>query len=126
MAPAKDPAVRLRHMLEHIDGIVGATRHRADGDILANYLIRRAIERAVEIISEAAKSLPAELRESEPEVPWREIIGIGNLLRHEYYRIKDADMLDILRVHLPRLRPAVVRMLNQIEGRGAGETTAHS
>ena len=114
MAPARDPAVRLRHMLEHIDGIVGATQDKSDDDILSNYLTRRAIERAVEIISEAAKSLPTELRDSASDVPWREIIGIGNLLRHEYYRIKDSDMLDILRVHLPRLRPAVVRMLDRL------------
>ncbi len=43
-------------------------------------------------------------------MPWKDIIGIGNLLRHEYYRIDDTTMLSILRVHLPGLLPAIDRM----------------
>ena len=71
----------------------------------------RAVERAVQIISEAAKELPQAMRDSEPEVPWQQIIRIGNVLRHEYYRIREDVLVDILQTDLPELRPAVVRLL---------------
>jgi uncharacterized protein with HEPN domain len=112
--PSADPEARLRHILENIDAIIAATRGKSHAEITSNYLVQRALERAVEIISEAAKTLPAEFREREPDVPWSEIIGIGNLLRHEYYRIRGDRMLDILTKHLPRLRPAIVRLRSSI------------
>jgi uncharacterized protein with HEPN domain len=112
MPSAKSPQARLRHMLENIDAIIAATHGKTPADIAADYLVQRALERAVEIISEAARALPPEMRAQEPDVPWKDIIGIGNLLRHEYYRIRGDTMLDILNNHLPRLRPAVARLLS--------------
>jgi uncharacterized protein with HEPN domain len=112
--PSADPEARLRHILENIDAIIGATQGRSPTEITNDYVVQRALERAVEIISEAAKALPAEFREREPDIPWSDIIGIGNLLRHEYYRIRSDRMLDILNDHLPRLRPAVLRLLSSI------------
>ena len=98
-------------MLENIDAIIAATHGRTPPDIAADYLVQRALEQAVEIISEAARPLPPEMRAQEPDVRWKDIIGIGNLLRHEYYRIRGDTMLYILNNHLPRLKPAVARLL---------------
>ena len=58
-----------------------------------------------------------ELRNKYPYVHWQPIIGVGNLLRHEYYRIKPRDMWEIVTVHLPALRPAVEKMLAELERR---------
>jgi uncharacterized protein with HEPN domain len=111
MTAAKLPQARLRHILEQIDGIVAATRDLSFADVEGNFLYERAVERAVQIISEASKELPADLRDAYPDVHWRPIIGIGNLLRHEYYRIRSRDMWEIATVHLPALRQIVVKML---------------
>jgi uncharacterized protein with HEPN domain len=112
---SKSPLTRLRHILDNIDGILAATRGRAAAEITESYVIRRAVERGVEIISEAAKALPPELRDREPDVPWKDIIGIGNMLRHEYYRIRDDRMLIIVSDHLPALRPAIVRLIATLD-----------
>ena len=111
MASAKLPQVRLQHILEQIDGIVAATRGMTFAQVNGNYLYERAVERAVQIISEASKEIPVELRQRYPDIHWQPIIGIGNLLRHEYYRIKSRDMWEIATVHLPALRPVIVQML---------------
>ena len=110
MISAKSPVARLRHMRHDIEALVASVLGMADDEIVASYIHRRALERSVEIVSEAAKALPDWLRETEPNIPWKDIIGIGNLLRHEYYRIDDATMLAILRIHLPDLLDAVGRM----------------
>jgi len=112
---AKLPAVRLRHILEQIDGIAAAIEERPFEEIAERFVYQRAIERAVQIISEAAKELPPELRSAHPDANWLPIIKIGNLLRHEYYRIRSRDMWEIAVVHLPQLRPIIVEMLNELE-----------
>lgn len=111
---AKLPEVRLRHILEQIDGIGAATRGRSFEELADSFLYQRAIERAVQIISEAAKELPAELRSRYPEADWSPMIRIGNLLRHEYYRIRPQDMWEIATVHLPALRPIIEQMLREL------------
>lgn len=55
---AKSPFVRLRHMLENIDGILAGTDGMSAEQISGSYILLRAVERSVQIISEAAKELP--------------------------------------------------------------------
>lgn len=114
MRSAKNPRVRLQHMLENINGILDHTSGLQFDAILSDYLLIRATERGLQIISEAAKELPPEIRALEPDVPWSQIIGIGNFLRHEYYRINESDIRSILEVHLPALLPAVERLMKRL------------
>ena len=116
MNSAKLPQVRLQHILEQIDGIVSATQGIGFAEVRDNFLYARAVERAVQIISEAVKELPADLRSRYADIHWQPIIGIGNLLRHEYYRIKSRDMWEIATVHLPALRPVIEKMLAELNG----------
>ena len=115
MMSAKLPQVRLRHIIDSIDGIVEATAGLEASEITESFVLMRALERSVQIISEACKELPAEMRASEPAMPWSDIIGIGNILRHEYHRVRDETLLDILVVHLPALRRVAATMLQRLE-----------
>ncbi len=45
---------------------------------------RWLVERGVEIVSEASRHLPPELKERHPGIPWKKVAGIGNVLRHNY------------------------------------------
>lgn len=71
----------------------------------SDHVLRLAVERAVEIVSEAARQIPESEREKYPDVPWRNIIAIGNKLRHEYHRVDPDIIWEIARSHLPELRP---------------------
>ena len=77
--------------------------------------LRRAAERAAQIVSEAAKSLPPEMLARHSEVPWNAIIGSGNILRHEYQRIDDRRLWEIVTVHLPELRPVIMAMIDELK-----------
>jgi uncharacterized protein with HEPN domain len=115
MAASKNPQLRLFHIRDEIDGITAALRGVSFEEYRESFTLRRAAERALQIISEAARSLPAELRKRHPGAPWTAITGIGNVLRHEYQRIDDRRLWDILIVHLPQLRPVIVRMIEELE-----------
>ena len=115
MAASKSPCLRLLHMRDEIESLSQELAGLSFESYRNSYGLRRITERAIQIVSEAAKELPQEVRALEPDVPWPEIIGIGNLLRHEYYRIKTSEIKAILTEHLPRLRPAIVRLLAKFE-----------
>ncbi|MEA2792712.1 MAG: hypothetical protein QOI87_92 [Bradyrhizobium sp.] len=79
-----------------------------------SYMHRRAVERAVQIVSEAAKALPPDSLAKHPSAPRTAIIGIGNILRHEYQSLDDKQLWEIATVHLPKLQPIVAQMLREI------------
>ena len=98
----------LRAILEAIDGIEAATRGKTLDHYGADWLLRHGVQRGIEIISEAARRIPPEVQATRPHVPWAQIMGIGNVLRHEYHRISDTVIWNVVQDHLPPLRAAVV------------------
>jgi uncharacterized protein with HEPN domain len=111
MAPSSNPDVRLRHILDEIDGIAEALAGVNFEQYRNSYVLRRTVERGVQIISEAVKALPGDLLARYPDEPWAAIAGIENILRHEYQTVDDRRMWDIAANHLPKLRVAVAAML---------------
>jgi uncharacterized protein with HEPN domain len=80
-----------------------------------SYGLRRITERAIQIVSEAARALPEDLRARQSDAPWTDIIAIGNPLRHEYHRIDDKVLWETATVDLPKLLPIIRRMLAEPE-----------
>lgn len=79
----------LAEIREAIQGIETHTAGKSLADFQKDWLLRLAIQRDLEIISEAARHIPDELLGHAPDVPWKRIRGIGNILRHEYHKIAD-------------------------------------
>jgi len=71
------------------------TLHCVDeaGKPLLRINLRRAQNRPLDLpktlVSEAARRIPPELQTTQPQIPWAQIKGVGNVLRHEYHRISD-------------------------------------
>ncbi|MBI3274490.1 MAG: DUF86 domain-containing protein [Methylocystis sp.] len=63
--------------------------------------ITYAATRALEIISEAARRLPQALRDRHPELPWRAIMGAGNVYRHDYDNVAEEFVWRTLHEHVP-------------------------
>lgn len=107
--------VVLTEMSEAIEGIGGAIEGRTLEEFRGDWLLRHGVQRGIEIISEASRHLPDDLLEIAPEVPWRRVRDIGNILRHEYHRISDPIVWNVAVGELPRLRLAVERMKHVID-----------
>jgi uncharacterized protein with HEPN domain len=112
---ATDPQPCLVDILRAIEGAREATAG-VDFDAYAQRRpVRRAVEREIEIISEASRRIPEELKAGEPTIPWQDIAGIGNILRHDYQMVSDPIVWNVLVAHLPPLEAAVRRMLAGLE-----------
>jgi uncharacterized protein with HEPN domain len=93
--------------LKAIAGIQEALAGKTFADFEHEWLLNHGVQRGIEIISEATRHLPAELKATRPEIRWASIAGIGNVLRHEYYAISNAIIWKLIRDDLPSLKAAV-------------------
>jgi uncharacterized protein with HEPN domain len=74
-------------------------------------LLPSAVERQFEKMGEAARKLSASFREQHPEISWREIVGLRNILTHRYYAVDDAQIWTIIRDKLPPVLEAVGKLI---------------
>jgi uncharacterized protein with HEPN domain len=107
--------LRLQDILHAIAGIQETVGGHTYETYRAVWSIKHACERGIEIISEASRHIPDHLKEGEPAVPWRQIAGIGNVLRHSYETISDRVTWDIIESHLDPLAGAVRRLQERVE-----------
>jgi uncharacterized protein with HEPN domain len=80
----KTSRLYLEHIREALQLMEQYVRERQRDDLDREPMLRQAVERNIEIISEASRRVPQVMKARHPEVPWREIAAIGNILRHEY------------------------------------------
>ncbi|WP_312862091.1 HepT-like ribonuclease domain-containing protein [Rhizobium sp. P32RR-XVIII] len=104
---ARDIHPVLDDIIETIALIENAVQGKTRDDFGRDRLLGLGIQRAIEIISEASRHIPDELLQHAPEIPWRSIRGIGNILRHEYHHIADDVIWDVVLYDLPPLKAAV-------------------
>lgn len=79
----------------------------------ADPILRRAAERLLEIIGEAANSLTVETRERYPDVPWRDVTRLRIVLAHHYHRVDAAQVWVIAVDAVPRLVASLRRKTDE-------------
>ncbi len=112
----RDPKERLRHILDAIAAI-DRYRGREKAAFEHDELLQVWCLRHLQIIGEAARALPEEVRALAPEVPWPKIIGMRNVPVHGYFEIDTDSVWNAATRDLPALRPAVERRLRTLEER---------
>jgi len=106
----KDAAIYVRHILEAITNIETDTAGYDFERFRADRRTRQLVERNLEILSEASRRLPEELKLDEARIPWRAIAGIGNVLRHDYHEAYPTVLGDTCQKDLKPLKEAVLRI----------------
>ena len=119
MPRRRSASPRLQDILDNIAIVSGAVAGRDFDSFVADPVLRLAVERAIEIISEAVRHIPREQRDKHPTTPWRNIMSIGNKLRHEYQRIDPDIIWEIAQKHLDDFQPVIEAILAEL---AQGET----
>jgi uncharacterized protein with HEPN domain len=83
---------RLNDIIDAIEQIDLLLAGKSFEDLVKDRVLRAAFERFLEILSEASRHVPDEIKARKPEIEWSRIAAIGNHLRHAYHRV-DAEIL---------------------------------
>lgn len=114
---SRDPADRLRDILDCIrkarnaDALLQRGDEAGDRELVETAFA--AVERNLFVIGEAAKDLPDDLLALAPEVDWRAVKGLRDVLGHEYFRIVPKVVHATVRENLDPLETAVIKLLGQ-------------
>ena len=74
-----------------------------------------AVVRALEIIGEAVKKIPEEIRVKYPEIPWKGMAGMRDKVIHEYFGVNLKYVWETVRKRIPELKPMFERLLKNLE-----------
>ncbi|MBC9796865.1 DUF86 domain-containing protein [Sinomicrobium sp. FJxs] len=102
----------LEDMNLAMERIAEYTRNMTYMDFEQDYKTIDAVIRNFEIIGEAAKNIPGEIKEKYPDIPWSEMYLLRNKVSHEYFGIDPEIIWDVLHNYLPENKKQIEKLLN--------------
>ena len=113
------PKLRLLDIQDAIDRVFEYVEGMDYRFFLNDQKTQDAVARNIEIIGEASRALPEEFRKQAGSIPWQEIVGMRNVVIHEYFGILPDVVWDVIQNELPVLRSQIVQLLVEIAESGS-------
>ncbi len=106
--------ILLYDILECCQRIAGYVDGVTKEQFESNYLLQDGLVRKLEIIGEAAKGLSEDLRDANPDVPWRKMIGIRDRIVHQYFKV-DLDIIwETVTSDIPELETLITPIYDKL------------
>ena len=108
---SRDERQRLADLQGAVEAILAHSARARDGGSTDDPMLHDALLFQFVVVGEAVKHLSEATRAKAPEVPWRDVAALRDLITHEYFRISIERILQIVDRDLPVLQEAVTRLL---------------
>ncbi|HBY57290.1 MAG TPA: hypothetical protein DEG96_05455 [Candidatus Atribacteria bacterium] len=105
----------LQDIWESILAIEEYTQNLSEDRFYSNRQVQDAIIRRLKIIGEAVKNIDDDIRDKYPQIPWKKIAGMRDIIAHEYFGVKLDRVWDIVRKDLPNLKEKIGTVIEEEE-----------
>jgi len=105
------PEVYLKDILDSVEKIESYLEGFKEMDFDGNYAIQDAVMRRLEIIGKAVKHLPEESKNKYPNIPWKDIAGMRDILIHEYAGVQVERVWLTVKNDLPPLKQTILELI---------------
>lgn len=103
----RSPKIFLYDILDSIEKIEKYTEGLTERKFLGNSAMQDAVMKRLEIIGEATKNIPLKIRKENPNIPWKKMAGMRDMLTHEYFGIVMKRIWDTTQRDLPKLKKQI-------------------
>jgi len=107
----------LRHILNECDYLLRLKQGKDREQLLDDETNSRAIVRSLEVIGEATKKVPDEIRSENPKVSWNEMAGMRDVLIHNYFGIDYDIVWNVMLNNIPELHGELIAIIEREEAR---------
>lgn len=105
---------RIEHILETISVLEDSrTKHTLE-EMKSDPILFYGFTRGIEIIGEAAYMITKELKSQYPEIPWRDVMGLRQVIVHGYYKINPDIIWEVLQHDITELKTQIEKIRNDI------------
>lgn len=111
----KDPSILIDHILESIDLIETYVENITYDDFKISIQLQDAVIRRIMIIGEAVKNLPEEFKIDHPEISWKDIAGMRDVLIHTYFGIDLNLTWETIEKDIPKLKGDLLKIKADLE-----------
>ncbi len=101
----------LRHVLDEINFILDKSSKLSEEKFSKDETLKRAFCRSLEIIGEAIKNLPNEIKEDNKEINWKSFAGLRDILIHNYFGVDYGIVWDVATNEMPELKKKIEKII---------------
>ncbi len=109
----RDITLFLEDIVEAIERISEYTRDYSQEEFQNDQKTIDAVVRNIEIIGEAVSNIPDDLRNKNPQIPWKKIVGVRNIVIHKYFGVDTNTLWIIITKQLPEFKSQISMIIDE-------------